>query len=110
MRSGSRNAEKTRQSAQQFHVTHKSACLGPRRASPGTQQPSKRTQLTMPQDDTPFWKRKRLTEMSDAEWESLCDRCGRCCLVKLEDEDTDHIYFTDVGCRLLDVGNCRCRD
>jgi len=64
----------------------------------------------MTDDDVPFWGRKRLAEMTDAEWESLCDGCGRCCLVKLEDEDTGDIYFTNVGCRLLDTGSCRCRD
>lgn len=57
-----------------------------------------------------FWKTKTLEEMSDAEWESLCDGCARCCLEKLEDEDTSKIYLTDVACRLLDAGACACRD
>jgi uncharacterized cysteine cluster protein YcgN (CxxCxxCC family) len=61
-------------------------------------------------NELPFWRRKSLREMTDAEWESLCDRCGRCCLVKLEDEDTAATYFTDVGCRLLDGQTCGCRD
>lgn len=57
-----------------------------------------------------FWKNKTLEEMTDSEWESLCDGCGRCCLEKLEDEDTGRIYFTHVGCRLLDAGLCACKD
>ena len=61
-------------------------------------------------DDRPFWKTVALEEMSAAQWESLCDGCGRCCLVKLEDFDTAEILFTDVGCTLLDEGSCRCSD
>jgi len=61
-------------------------------------------------EEVPFWRRKRLSEMTASEWESLCDGCGRCCLVKLEEEETGNIYFTDVGCRMLDVQACRCRD
>ena len=60
--------------------------------------------------DIPFWRRKSLEEMTDSEWESLCDGCGRCCLNKLEEEGTDRTYYTDVGCRLLDGDTCRCRD
>ena len=48
--------------------------------------------------------------MSNAEWESLCDGCARCCLEKLEDEDTGKIYFTHVSCKLLDAGLCACKD
>ncbi|HUI97959.1 MAG TPA: YcgN family cysteine cluster protein [Xanthobacteraceae bacterium] len=58
----------------------------------------------------PFWKTKTLAEMTAAEWESLCDGCARCCLNKLEEEDTGKLYFTDVGCRLLDGETCRCRN
>jgi uncharacterized cysteine cluster protein YcgN (CxxCxxCC family) len=57
-----------------------------------------------------FWKTKTLEEMSNAEWESLCDGCARCCLEKLEDEDTGKIYFTHVSCKLLDAGLCTCKD
>jgi uncharacterized cysteine cluster protein YcgN (CxxCxxCC family) len=58
----------------------------------------------------PFWKTLALEEMSASQWESLCDGCGKCCLSKLEDEDTGEIYFTSVGCRLFDAGACRCSD
>lgn len=58
----------------------------------------------------PFWKTKTLDELNRSEWESLCDGCGRCCLHKLEDEDTEEIYFTTVACTLLDAGTCQCSD
>ena len=68
-------------------------------------------QSVMLDDDRPFWKRKSLSEMTDREWESLCDGCGKCCLVKLEDADnSSKTYFTDVGCKLLDGESCRCTD
>ena len=58
----------------------------------------------------PFWKTTALRDMNAAEWESLCDGCGKCCLLKLEDADSGEIDFTDVACKLLDCGSCRCGD
>ncbi len=60
--------------------------------------------------NAPFWKTKPLEKMSQSEWESLCDGCGKCCLAKLEDEDSGEIHWTTVGCRLFDAATCRCRD
>jgi uncharacterized protein len=58
--------------------------------------------------DLPFWKTKTLKQMTDPEWESLCDGCAKCCLVKMEDIDTKDLYFTGLHCRLLDGKTCQC--
>ncbi len=59
--------------------------------------------------DGPFWITKPLDRMTSAEWESLCDGCGRCCLHKLRDDETQELSFTNVSCRLLDGETCRCK-
>ena len=58
----------------------------------------------------PFWRRKTLEEMTEEEWESLCDGCGQCCLNKLEDAETGEVALTWAACRLLDLGTCKCSD
>ena len=60
-------------------------------------------------NDTPFWE-KPLSELDAGEWEALCDGCGRCCLHKLEDEETGAIFPTNVACALLDRRNGQCTD
>jgi uncharacterized cysteine cluster protein YcgN (CxxCxxCC family) len=55
-----------------------------------------------------FWEKKPLTKMNQAEWEAVCDGCGKCCLNKLEDEDTGEVVMTRIACRLLDNETCLC--
>lgn len=58
----------------------------------------------------PFWRTKRLDQMRREEWESLCDGCGKCCVHKLEDDETGELHPTNVACRLLDRRTGRCKD
>lgn len=61
-------------------------------------------------EDPRFWETTPLTDMTQTQWESLCDGCARCCLHKLEDADSRDILYTSVACRLLDTRSCRCSD
>ena len=58
--------------------------------------------------EKPFWQTVKLTDMTAAQWEAVCDGCAKCCLVKLQDEDSGEIVFTDIVCNLLDQQTCRC--
>jgi len=60
--------------------------------------------------ERPFWETKTLRQMNRAEWEALCDGCGKCCIHKLEDEETGELFPTNVACRLLDRRSGLCSD
>lgn len=60
--------------------------------------------------ERPFWQHKTLDDMTRDEWESLCDGCGLCCMVRLEDEDTGDMVLTRLACKYLDLGSCSCKD
>lgn len=68
------------------------------------------TLASMSARDKPFWETKTLAQMSEAEWESLCDGCGRCCLYILHNEETGDVFETDVACTLFDAKARRCTD
>lgn len=59
---------------------------------------------------TQFWKEKSFEEMTHTEWESLCDGCAKCCLIKFRERNTREVKFTNVVCRYLDLPTCRCSD
>jgi uncharacterized cysteine cluster protein YcgN (CxxCxxCC family) len=61
-------------------------------------------------NDKPFWQTKSLSQLNPKEWESLCDGCGLCCLVRFEDEDTGEVLPTRVHCKLFDSQKCTCTD
>jgi uncharacterized cysteine cluster protein YcgN (CxxCxxCC family) len=64
--------------------------------------------ISMEQNEDKFWETKSLKEMTKAEWESLCDNCGLCCLYSVQDGKTGKIKLLAVACQYLDISNCRC--
>jgi len=69
--------------------------------------PTTATATRMPNDR--FWEHKTLDELDGEEWEALCDGCGRCCLLKIEDEDSGQLFYTNVVCEHYDNDHSRCR-
>ena len=60
--------------------------------------------------DKLFWETKKLTDFNQEEWESVCDGCGKCCLIKLIDQETNEVHYTNVSCHLLNIKNCKCKN
>jgi uncharacterized cysteine cluster protein YcgN (CxxCxxCC family) len=57
-----------------------------------------------------YWRKKTLAQMNEREWEALCDGCGKCCVISIEDADDGTLYLTDVSCKLFDTNTCGCGD
>jgi uncharacterized protein len=64
--------------------------------------------METPDNNQPFWRTTPLEKMTREQWESLCDGCARCCMIKFEDIDTGEIFYTDAVCSLLDIETCKC--
>ena len=62
----------------------------------------------MNKETNKFWKTKSLNQMSDKEWDLLCDNCGKCCLEKTEDPQTGKIEVAPIACRFLNLNSCTC--
>lgn len=65
---------------------------------------------TTPEPSSQFWREKPLSKLTQDEWEALCDGCAKCCLQRLEDEDSGEVYTTNIVCRYLNEEECRCSD
>ncbi|HRO04316.1 MAG TPA: YcgN family cysteine cluster protein [Terricaulis sp.] len=73
----------------------------------------RRAKTPPPKDETiapRFWETKTLAQMNEAEWEALCDNCGKCCVISIEDIDTGQLHLTDVSCKLFDGVKGHCSD
>ncbi len=57
-----------------------------------------------------FWQNKALKDLSHEEWESICCHCGQCCLIKLQDENSDDVYYTDIVCRYFNLASKMCKE
>lgn len=57
-----------------------------------------------------FWQTKELSDLTEKEWESICSNCGKCCLVKLEDEEDGAVYYTNIVCKYFDQQSCKCKE